>query len=63
MTVRRPKRPLFTIRTALLLLYSLLVAIGTAALLLVAGRNSAEAALGAVAAFAGALKLLNELVD
>src|SRR6266545_7591905 len=57
MTARSPKNrpPLFTIRTALLLLCSLVTAAGAAALLLAAGRHPAEAALGAVAAFAGTL--------
>jgi hypothetical protein len=65
MTARSSKNrpPLFTIRTALLLLCSLLTAAGAAALLLAAGRHPAEAALGAVATFAGTLKLLDELIE
>jgi hypothetical protein len=54
---------LLTTRTVLLLLCALLAAAGTAALLLLAGRHPAEAALGAVGAFAGALKLLHELIE
>ena len=63
MTDRPTKPPLLTTRTALLLLCALLTAAGTAALLLLADRHPAEAALGAVGAFAGALKLLDELID
>jgi hypothetical protein len=47
----------------LLLLCALITAAGTAALLLLAGRHPAEAALGAVGGFAGALKLLDELIE
>jgi hypothetical protein len=54
---------LLTIRTALLLLCSLVTAAGAAALLLAAGRHPAEAGLGAAAVFAGTLKLLDELIE
>ncbi|HEY8200558.1 MAG TPA: hypothetical protein VII47_04315 [Actinomycetota bacterium] len=63
MTARPPKTPLFTTRTAFLLLCALITAAGTAVLLLLAGRHPAEAALGALGAFAGALKLLDELIE
>jgi hypothetical protein len=65
MMTHSPKNrpPLLTTRAALLLLSSLLTAAGAAALLLAASRHPAEAVIGAVATFAGALKLLNEIIE
>jgi hypothetical protein len=62
---RSPKdRPsLFTTRTVLLLFCSLAGAAGAAALLRAAGRHPAEAVFGAAVAFAGALKLLDDLIE
>jgi hypothetical protein len=59
----RQARGLLSVRSALVLALALLAAIGGAGLLWAAHRPPALMALGAVAIFAGALKLLDGIIE
>lgn len=54
--------PLMTTRTALILVTSVFVGLGTAVLLLYAGRHPAEAAIGGVTTFIASIKLLHNWI-
>jgi hypothetical protein len=59
----RPPRALLSVRTALVLTVAMLAAVGGAVLLYAAHRPVALIVLGAVSIFAGALKLLDSLIE
>lgn len=65
MTARRDRdafSPLITVRTALILLISVLIALGAGILLTIAGRNLAEVTLAGTGIFVAALKLLHDWI-
>ena len=57
------KNGLLSVRSALVLALALIAAIGGAALLFAAHRSSALVALGGLGIFAGALKLLDSIIE
>jgi hypothetical protein len=59
----RNKRSLLSARAALVLLTSTVAAIVTATLLIIDGVSSAQAALGATAALAVAIKLFDGIIE
>jgi len=58
-----PRRPLLTLRAAVILSGALVASVATGILTYLAARNLAEAVLASIPACAGAIKFLDTLID